>query len=144
MNSPLKIFVDTSFFKAYIDIKDGFHLKALEIFEELKGKGALLITSNYILDETFTLLRVKCNLEIAIEFKTALEEFETDLKIVRITNADDAAAWDWFVKDWSKLSFTDCTSFALMKRLEIENVAAFDDHFKRAGFSLNPLQQPNQ
>lgn len=92
MSSPLKVFVDTSFFKAYIDIKDEFHLKALEIFKELKRKEALLITSNYILDETFTLLRVKCNLEIAREFKTALEEFETGLKIVRVTNSDDAAA----------------------------------------------------
>lgn len=140
MSSSLKVFVDTSFFKAYIDIKDAFHLKALEIFQELKEKEALLITSNYILDETFTLLRVKCDLEIAIEFKTILEEFETGLKIVRVTNSDDASAWDWFIKDWSKLSFTDCTSFALMKRLEIENVAAFDDHFKRAGFNLKLLQ----
>ena len=136
MSNPPKVFVDTSFFKAYIDIKDEFHQKALEIFEELKEKETLLITSNYILDETFTLLRVKCNVEIAIEFKTVLEEFETGLKIVRVTVEDEAAAWNWFVKDWSKLSFTDCTSFALMKRLGIEKVAAFDDHFERASYEL--------
>lgn len=136
MSNSLKVFADTSFFKSYLDKKDEFHQKGLKIFNKLKETSALLVTSNYILDETFTLLRVKCYLEMAIEFKTVLEKFETGLKIVRVTASDEAAAWDWFVKDWSKLSFTDCASFALMKRLGIENVAAFDDHFERAGFKL--------
>lgn len=136
MNDPLMVFTDTSFFKAYIDKKDQFHQKALKIFEQLKISQVLLITSNYILDETFTLLRVKCNLELAHEFKRALEEFDTGLKIVRVTVADEADAWDYFIKDWSKLSFTDCVSFALMKRLELKRVVAFDTHFQKAGFQM--------
>lgn len=101
MSSSLKVFADTSFFKAYLDKNDEFHQKALKIFNKLRENSALLVTSNYILDESFTLLRVKCSLEIAIEFKTVLEKFETGLKIVRVTAIDEAAAWDWFVKDWS-------------------------------------------
>lgn len=130
------VFVDTSFFKAYADQKDDFHLNALDILDKLRKMEAELITSNYILDETFTLLRVKCGLETAIHFKTILEDFETGLKIVRILADDEANAWSWFVKDWSKLSFTDCVSFAIMKRLDVLRAAAFDEHFRRAGFTL--------
>lgn len=134
-DTPL-VFIDTSFFKAIIDQKDEFHNKAAEISDFLKKDKSELVTSNFILDESFTLIRIKCGLKVALKFREYLEESGIVLKIIRVTVDDEAAAWDWFVKDWSKLSFTDCTSFALMKRLGIEKAAAFDDHFKRAGFKL--------
>lgn len=129
-------FVDTSFFKAYADIKDKFHPQALQIFLKLKQAKAQLITSNYILDETFTVIRSKCGLKVAKDFKSILEEFEEDLKIIRVLIVDEAGAWNFFLNDWSDLSFTDCVSFAMMKRLQIEKALSFDDHFKRAGFEL--------
>lgn len=129
-------FVDTSFFKAYADTKDDFHQSALQVFQKLKDEKTQLITSNYILDETFTVIRTKCGLASAKQFKSILEEFATDLKIVRIFSVDDANAWEWFLKDWGKLSFTDCVSFALMKRRKIKRVATFDTDFKRAGFQV--------
>jgi len=55
---------------------------------------------------------------------------------MRVTVADEAGAWQWFVKNWSKLLFTNCVSFAFMKRLRITRAAAFDEHFKRAGFKI--------
>lgn len=129
-------FVDTSFFKAFIDPKDDFHTKALQIFEQLKKDSVMLVTSNFIIDETLTLIRYRCGLERAKELKSILEQFETDFKIVRVLSRDEANAWDWFTKDWSKLSFTDCVSFAMMQRLELKRVVAFDEDFKRAGFLL--------
>ncbi len=129
-------FVDTSFFKAYVDIKDDFHPQALQIFQKLKIEKMQLITSNYILDESFTVIRSKCGLDKALDFKSILEQFETDLKILRVLIIDEADAWDYFLNDWSNLSFTDCVSFAMMKRLEINQVVAFDEHFKRAGYKL--------
>lgn len=130
------VFVDTSFFKAIIDGQDDFHQRAIQILEELKEKGANFVTSNFILDESFTLIRIKCGLKLALEFRRYLEESSTVLKIVRVIVADEAAAWEYFIKDWSGLSFTDCVSFAMMKRLEIKKALAFDTHFKRAGFEL--------
>lgn len=47
---------------------------------------------------------------------------------------DEARAWNWFLKDWSDFSFTDCVSFALMERLGFKRVATFDRHFSKAGF----------
>lgn len=129
-------FVDTSFFKAFADSKDDFHTRALQIFRKSKETKLHLVTSNYILDETFTVIRSKCGLAVVKQFKTILEEFEEDLKIVRVLIGDEVNAWHFFLNDWSNLSFTDCVSFVQMKRLEIKTVLAFDDHFRRAGFEI--------
>ena len=135
MNTNL-VFIDTSFFKALIDPQDKFYNQALQIMKRLRKDDALLITSNYILDESFTLLRVKRNLELAKLLRAYLIKSTAAIKIARVTVADEAGAWEWFLKDWSDLSFTDCVSFALMKRLEVTRVAAFDNDFQRAGFQI--------
>ena len=130
------VFIDTSFFKALIDINDDFHLQAVGVWKGIIKDKRPLITSNFILDETFTLVRVRNGLAAALEFKDKLAEGLRRIKLIRIMIQDEAKAWDWFVNNWSDLSFTDCVSFAVMKRLGINTVAAFDKHFARAGFRL--------
>ena len=132
----VKVFVDTCMFKALIDRKDEFHEKAVRIWEKIeKGKDELM-TSNYVLDESFTLIRLRCGLEKANDLRKMVSSSGDRLKVVRVTMADEAGAWKWFVKNWSKLSFTDCVSFSMMKGLEVKRVAGFDGHFKRAGFKI--------
>ena len=130
------IFIDSSFFKAIVDNNDVFNNQALKIYRKLIEEKALLTTTNFILDETFTVIRVKVSLERAIGFRETLIEMRNVLKVIRVLAADEAAAWQWFIKDWSKLSYTDCISFAVMKRLAIDRVAAFDQHFLQAGFKI--------
>jgi len=142
------IFVDSSWFKALLDVKDDFHPDALEQSRELKKQDALLVTSNFIIDETLTLIRIKSGLEIALKFRDKLVEMGNILKVVRILPQDEKAAWNWFPNNWRKLSFTDCTSFAVMKRLGLTHVAAFDDHFSQTGFKIftqpAPLPKPRR
>lgn len=135
-NNLSHVFVDTSFFKAIIDPKDEFHQAAKIIEQKINDEQIKLVTSNYVLDEAFTLIRKRCGLEVVDEFRRYLAIISAILKIIRVTVSDEAGAWDWFLQDWSDLSFTDCVSFALMKRLEIGQALTFDSHFKRAGFSL--------
>ena len=130
------VFVDSSYFKALLDENDDFHKKALDIFADLTQQKEQLITTNYILNETLTLLRAKVNLEAAFKLRDFLNAGSPILTIYRVTSEDDVNAWSWFSKDWSKLSFTDCVSFAVMKRLEIARVATFDKHFTQAGFTI--------
>ena len=129
------VFVDTSFFKALIDIRDDFHLRAVDIWMEIIKNKTALITTNFILDETFTLIRVRNGLAAVLEFRDRLAEGLGRAKLVRVTVQDEADAWDWFINEWKDLSFTDCVSFAVMKRLGIVSAATFDRHFSRAGFA---------
>ncbi len=129
------VFLDTSFFKGFVDEMDEFHSKAVEVYSYLSSYKHKLVTTNFVLGETITLIRVKCGLEKVKDFQQALLDFEP-LKLVRITGKDEKEAWKWFWNKWSKLSFTDCTSFAAMERLGLKRVATFDQHFGQAGFEV--------
>ena len=144
-----QVFLDSSYFKALIDDVDDFHKEAKDIFSLLNEQKTQLVTTNYIIDETLTLLRVKRNLQSAIKLRDMINAGSPTITIYRVISEDDADAWQWFVSDWSRLSFTDCVSFAVMKRLEITHVATFDQHFKRAGFIIvkpapNTLQKKTE
>ena len=61
----------------------------------------------------------------------------TILTIADVTDEERFKAWVLFKKYGDKeLSFTDCTSFALMKKLGLQKAFAFDDHFRQIGFEL--------
>ncbi len=128
------VFIDTSFFKAILDEKDEFYIYAVSIWKKLQLRNVSLVTSNYILDEVFTLIRKRRGISKAKEFRQLLIDNATSIKIVRVTSTDEGKAWSWFLKDWHDLSFTDCVSFALMERLGLRISATFDKHFIRAGF----------
>jgi len=62
--------------------------------------------------------------------------------LVRILDVDAATrqeAWEIFVKYADKdLSFTDCTSVAIMRQGAIANAFTFDEHFRQLGFVMIP------
>lgn len=129
------VFTDTAFFKALADEKDDFHQQAIKILKKLEDEQAQLVTTNFVLDESFTLIRVRCGLERVRMFREKIATL-SPLKIIRVLAIDEEKAWDWFWNDWRNLSFTDCVSFAVMKRLNLIYAATFDQHFTRAGFKI--------
>lgn len=128
--SGKKIFIDTSAWYAIIDKNDRDHAAAVDKVRILDHP---LLTSNYILDEILTLLKSRLGPSIAIPFGQKLWNQEVSA-LVRITEEDEERAWGIFRQYEDKgFSFTDCTSFALMERLDINTVFAFDDHFSQYG-----------
>jgi hypothetical protein len=125
-----RIFVDTSAWYAIIDKNDQDHAAAVN---KVRILDRSLLTSNYILDEILTLLKTRLGPSIAIPFGQKLWNQEVSA-LVRITEEDETRAWGIFRQYQDKsFSFTDCTSFALMERLDINTVFAFDDHFVQYG-----------
>ncbi|MBI2028836.1 PIN domain-containing protein [Candidatus Gottesmanbacteria bacterium] len=136
MVSKTYIFVDSSMWKTLVDPKDDFYQKASKIWERLKQENVRLLTTNYILDEAFTLIRARCGINSVKLLRDNLVSDWKAVKIIRVLTIDEGKAWNWFLKDWSNLSFTDCVSFAVMERLALKRVATFDQHFARAGFKI--------
>jgi len=135
------IFVDTSAFLALVNEKDDNYVEAKQLLEKIKnGKIHIkkIITSDYIIDETLTRIRYAVGHKEAVEWgkdilaSKVIEKIEIGKEIFE-------HAWELFqTYDDKKLSFTDCTSFALMKKRGIEKVFSFDGDFARIGFVLLP------
>lgn len=134
----VKIFVDTGAWKALYDKDDSLHELAVQTSHDLKAQRASFLTSNFVCDETITLLRVKTGHEQATKFGDTLWGSRI-IHIVHVSPDIESQAWEVFKKyaDQS-FSFTDCTSFAIMQQLEINQAFTFDAHFRQFGFQTLP------
>lgn len=125
----MKVFIDTSAFCALSIPNDQYNLKAKSIYKELQELRPILYTSNYVLDEVYTLLKNRASHRTAVKFMD--ETDKSNLTLLRITEEVEKDAKAIFRRfEDKRLSFTDCTSFVLINQLVIEAVFAFDEHFK--------------
>lgn len=125
----MKVFVDTGAFCALAIPHDQNNPKAKSIHAKFQERKAILYTSDYVLDETYTLLKMRGSHTTAVKFMNEIQN--THINIIRITEDIETAAKAMFRKfDDKRLSFTDCTSFAVINHLGIKAVFAFDDHFR--------------
>ncbi|MFQ5739238.1 MAG: type II toxin-antitoxin system VapC family toxin [Acidobacteriota bacterium] len=130
-----KVFVDTGAWYALVDGRDPDHKS---IVQALRRDRGLLLTSNYVFDEAITLLRYRCSHRSAQRLGEALRGGAL-AQIVRVSTGDEEQAWTTFVRYGDKtLSFTDCTSFAVMRRLKLRKVIGLDRDFRRMGFQQFP------
>lgn len=130
------VFVDTSAWYAVTDKSDANHESAIDCLNTITEP---LITTNFIVNETITLIRKHLGFEQAskIGHKFWKEEIT---KLVQVTQIDETEAWKVFLKYKDKdFSFTDCISFVIMTRLNISKAFTFDCHFKQYGkFTVIP------
>ena len=136
------IFIDTGAFLARYIERDQYHDAATEYWRTLQNDRRKCFTTNFVLDETITLLARRSTYEFAAERARNLYE-STALTILRPNDNDELAAVNLFQKyaDQS-VSFTDCVSFVVMDRLKLRRVAAVDRHFHQAGFEVLPTPSP--
>ena len=131
-------FVDTSGILALMNASDQFHGAAWDAWEELVATGERLTTSSFVLVEAYALLQSRMGLDAV---RTMHEDL---LPLVEIHWIDAAcfteAASALLVADRRQLSLVDCVSFVLMRRLDITQAFAWDNHFREQGFRLSGEQ----
>jgi uncharacterized protein len=135
-----EVFMDSAGFLALWDAGDAYHAEAVRLQEALARKRRRFWTTEYIVDETVTLLLVRHSHAAAVDFLDAVERSEA-LRLEWIGPDRFHAAGALFRKhadkDWS---FTDCVSFAIMRELRVRDAFTTDHHFRQAGFV--PLLKP--
>jgi uncharacterized protein len=133
-----RLFVDTAGWMAMADLKDPLHLPSVHVRDSWLEKGSILTTSNYVLDETLTLIRMRLGMESTQKWWMTISE-SPRCRVEWISPEQTEKAVRWFF-DWKdqSFSFTDCTSFIVMKELDIEKVLTGDRHFLTAGFQMLP------
>ncbi|OIO74457.1 MAG: hypothetical protein AUJ85_05580 [Elusimicrobia bacterium CG1_02_37_114] len=124
------IFVDTSAMYAYFDKSDNEHAITISQIQEIQIP---LVTTNYVIDETITLLARNLGTHLAYKIGTDLLN-EYFAKIIRVSLDDEKNALEILHKySDKKFSFTDCISFAIMEKMKIKSAFSFDEHFKQYG-----------
>lgn len=131
----LRLFVDASAWLAFVNRADDAHEAVRGVIGSFSGR---LVSSTYVFDETVTLCRYRLGHAVAARMGDTLLDPEV-VDLVRVTPVDERAAWDLFLERPDKAySFTDCTSFALMRRLGVDGAITLDQDFLREGFTVRP------
>jgi predicted nucleic acid-binding protein len=121
------IFIDSSVFIAYANKKDFHHEKAVKIFRNIvDGVYRKAFFSDYIFAETVTVMFLKTEFILAEKFGEYL--LSSEIELLKVDEGVFERAWEIFRKTRT-MSFTDCSSLALMELLEIRKIATFDKGF---------------
>jgi uncharacterized protein len=93
----------------------------------------LLVTTDYVLDEYLTLLKVRGEARRISDLGRRILE-ERVCQLIWVEKPDVYKAWTIIESYRDKVwSFTDCVSRAVIERLGIAEAFAFDDHFREFG-----------
>ena len=130
-----RLFVDTSAWFAFANRKDPKHANVGGALKEFPGR---IVTSNFIFDETVSLCLYRLGHQAAIAFGSVLTDPD-EVDLVRVTAEDEHAAWELFCNRSDQCySFTDCTSFVVMRRLGLSKALALGADFSTEGFDVVP------
>ena len=133
-----RVFVDTGAWFAIQVTDDAHHNAARRAFPAILEACRTLVTSNLVVGETYTLLRITKGYREARRFLEMLTHSKK-LERVFVTEHLERQAYD-ILDRYSDhaFSFVDAASFALMRQNRIRHAFAFDAHFRTAGVLTIP------
>jgi predicted nucleic acid-binding protein len=141
--NPERVFIDTWGWVALGHQKDNRYQEIVSLYKEWLGRGAVIYTSDFVLDETVTLLFRREIFEEAIRFMEGifLAVEGGRITIERVTSNRFASAWNLRKRfdDKPLISFTDLTTMAIMKELKIKEILTDDKHFLQVGMNFKEL-----
>lgn len=130
------VFVDTSAWYAVADASDRHHGEAERCLQRLVRDRQVLLTTNLVIGETYTLLRVRLGYFAAHTF---LDRVRHGNAVRRIFVSE---SWEEATEDLLRhfrdqdFSYVDATSFVAMRRIDVQEAFTYDNHFGAAGFTL--------
>ena len=128
-----RVFVDTSAILALLVLSDAAHENAVEAFRKLEAHRSKLITSSYVLVETYALLTRRIGLEAVRTFR---DDFAPLLEAVWVDEVLHEKGLDRLLTSRStRLSLVDAVSFEIMRAQGIDDAFAYDGDFAKAGFT---------
>ncbi|MEK6848223.1 MAG: PIN domain-containing protein [Nanoarchaeota archaeon] len=124
-----KIILDTSFLVSYYNSRDENHNKAKELMNEISYGDFEAMISDYIFGECCTVLLLRLK-----DFKKTIRvcQLIKSLEMLNVEYSVFERTWELFREQKeTKLSFTDCSTLALMETNGIKKIATFDEEFNK-------------
>jgi len=139
----VRLFVDTWGWLTLRDRREARHNEVRTLYHSLREQNGRFFTTDYVLDETFTLLFRRLHLSQARESLEMLDEAVQGgyLQLERITpeRFDQAKKLRLKFQDKPRISFTDFTSIVVMNELGITDILTEDAHFIQVGMGFRTL-----
>jgi predicted nucleic acid-binding protein len=141
--SSLPCFIDTWAWLVLANDSDPAFNAVSTLRGEAAGRPGAWVTTDYVLDETLTRLFSAVPFAKARRFAEAIfQASESGLvEIERVTPGRFQAAWELRLRyrDKPRISFTDLTSFVVMKEIGLTSVISGDAHFEHAGLGFRRI-----
>ena len=123
---------------ACADGADPAHDRARMARDRALEAGCLLVTTDYVVDETLTLIRMRLGLRAAETWWSQVDgSSRVRWQWIDATRAEHARSLFFRHRD-KNYSFTDCTSFVVMRELKLKDALTTDRHFRQIGFRMLP------
>lgn len=132
----MTVFVDTSGLYAILDRDDEFHEPAKGVWAELLAGEDRLLTTNYVVLESFALSQSRLGIAAA---RTLADDILPVVRTEWVTEEDHRGAVQAVLAAGRRgLSLVDCVSFLIMRRLGLKTAFAFDRDYGEQGFETLP------
>ncbi|MFN0197721.1 MAG: type II toxin-antitoxin system VapC family toxin [Planctomycetaceae bacterium] len=129
-----EVFLDTAYAIALASKADQHHAMAVELAEELKAAGTMLVTTQAVVLEIGNALSMKRRRHAAVQLFDVLSS-DPQVEVVSLSEQLMRQSLQLFRdrpdKDWG---LTDCLSFIVMEQRGIALALTTDVHFQQAGF----------
>lgn len=139
----MKFLIDTWGWYALGNVREPQHEQVKTFYQESRKAGALIYTTDYILDETITLLFRRIPQFTARSFVQGLLDgiAQSFLLLEEITADRFRRAWGLRQRfhDKPMISFTDLTSCVVMQDVRLTHVLTDDAHFSQIGMGFRTL-----
>lgn len=135
------VFIDTSAWISYFLSNQPKHSAIKKLVKHLKKDRVTLYTSNDVIDETVTRLVYHTNPQIVLKFIDFIAEGIKGNFLIQLWIDEEIQmqAFDLVRKfQEHKVSLTDATTIALVKKFSIESVISLDSDFVKVGISTLP------
>ena len=136
-----KVFIDSSAWIAYSLKGERLHEKLKQLIPQLLKERSVFFTSNDVIDETVTRLVSVTNLQIVKTFISFIEQGLKSKTLMELWVDEQVQAEGFRIVEKyfeHKLSLTDATTVALLRRFKIDSVITLDSDFTKIGIAVLP------
>lgn len=137
------LFVDTWGWLVLANDRDPAFAAVAALRRQYAESGGLWVTSDYVLDETFTRLFTTTPFRHAEAFCKGIFESQKagvlTIESIHAQRFEQAYRLRLRYRDKPLISFTDLTSFTVMRELGIRTVLTADAHFTQIGLGFHQM-----
>lgn len=139
----MKLFVDTWGWIVLADRKEPRHKQVFHLVEERGTVPGRIVTSDYVLDETLTLVFRRRPFAEGWRFAQGIMSNAARRSLVIETVSPERFRTALELRrryaDKPKISFTDLTTIAIMQDLAVQDILTADADFRRVGLDFRTL-----